>query len=285
MTFLAAALTHCRLQQIMARVIPGAKPVAATLVAAFLFLGVSAASIRADGPADCGIMPGISIPASDSDFGGGDRILRSTRSDNSNCELHISIVREADPVGPVLTPCVVTVTPRQVTGRGTAGTVSADGDCGSLFLDWSVNVQAPAVQSQPDSGGASASGESSTTAYGKITGDDALGFDVFWHYSKVTWSHNESEVLSATQYTDGWKRAHWVLISKSNNITKINSTKYEAWSKRDYMTTTIPAGNVTTVTLHARLDGLFNCTYSSKPYHLWNTFGLDLDYECKEGSP
>ena len=51
------------------------------------------------------------------------------------------------------------------------------------------------------------------------------------------------------------------------------------------MTTVLPAGNETKVTLHARLSGLFNCTYVSRPYHLWNFFGLDLDYECQVGSP
>ena len=49
MTFRVAALTHCRQQQKMARVIPGAKPMAATLVAAVLFLAISAAAL-ADQP-------------------------------------------------------------------------------------------------------------------------------------------------------------------------------------------------------------------------------------------
>ena len=37
--------------------------------------------------------------------------------------------------------------------------------------------------------------------------------------------------------------------------------------------------------LYPRAGGAFNCTYSSRPYHLWNVFGLDLDYECRAGSP
>jgi len=68
-------------------------------------------------------------------------------------------------------------------------------------------------------------------------------------------------------------------------MTRQSSSKLKAWSRRDYMTPTIPAGNDTTVTLYARTSGAFNCTYSSRPYHLWNTFGLDLDYECLRGSP
>ena len=46
MTFPSATLIHCRHQPRIARVAPGAKPMAATLVAAILLLGISAAARR-----------------------------------------------------------------------------------------------------------------------------------------------------------------------------------------------------------------------------------------------
>lgn len=71
----------------------------------------------------------------------------------------------------------------------------------------------------------------------------------------------------------------------SANMTSESSTELNACNTCDYMTSRNPSGNRTTLTLYAGSGGAFSCTYVRKPCHLKNPFGLDLDYECLEGTP
>jgi len=144
-------------------------------------------------------MPSISLDAGSTAFAKDKQLSRSIASNNGNCDLELYVTRESAFVGTAETPCVVKVTPRQVTGQGVAGNIAVEGDCGVLSLEWSVNVAGA------DSGATQSQDVGTTTAYGKITGDDFIGFDVFWHYTKVKWTHTSIAVLSGTQYVNGWR--------------------------------------------------------------------------------
>lgn len=113
---------------------------------------------------DCDSMTPLSIS---SDFFNANVLQQSARA--SDCDVQISFTQISRVDTPVLTPCVVSLSQRAVSGRGTAGNASSKGDCGVLEVEWSIKVQAVSV----DVG--------RTSAYGKITGDDFIGYDVFWH--------------------------------------------------------------------------------------------------------
>ena len=302
MPYPLATHVHKRSHQPNRRIIAGVMLTAATIVAVVLFLA-TVATARAESPGDAGPTSGdcagfspIVLTANDANFGNTNRIERSQRPSTSNCALTLAVTRQgrtsqSDGASAASgasghAPCVVTLTPRNVTGNGAAGRVSSSGNCGGLTIAWTVNV-APrtgtALPVEPVAASRTSSASpSSRTAFAKITGDDFLGIDVFWHHVKVVWTYTRYAITSSSHTTDGRPKLPWWHQQRQHDrLIRHNSTRHEAYDEREWYTGLAPSGNRTRATLTVRPEGLYNCRYSSDPDAGWDQFALDLDYECR----
>ena len=297
-----ATQVHTRFRLRNRRITPGVMLTTTAIAVVVLFLA-TVATARADAPGDAGPTSGdcagfspIVLTANDANFGNTNRIERSQLPSASNCALTLAVTRQertsqgdaangaSGASGHV--PCVITLTPRNVTGNGAAGTVSSSGNCGGLTIAWTVNVAPrPEAALPPEPAAASrvaGAASSSPTAYAKITGDDFFGIDVFSHYVRVVWTYTRFAITSSSHTTGGGPKLPWWHQQRQNDrIIRHNSTRHEAYDQREWYTGLAPSGNTTRATLIVRPEGLYNCRYSTNPDAGWDQFALDLDYECR----
>ena len=281
MTFRAAALTHCRFQQKIARVIPGVKPVAATLVAAVLFLGISAAA-RADDPGasnDCAGLRPISLTASP------ERVVRGlVSSPTANCYFTLE-VRQGEPAkaedaATDSLPCVVTSKPVMAHSRGIRLETTAAGHCAGL----QVSVEIVPRRSNYDVAlGGGTSGSESATA--KLNGLDLPGLTMFEHWAWLHWTYEDGAVVVLTE-EDGYDdNTFWDLVSQARGSRVRSDTGYyDRWHSAVWHSDGFPVkaspdiGAETKATISGGPTGGFHCYFT----HYW-TYGA-IEYVGKRFS-
>ena len=259
MTFRTAALTHCRLQQRVARVVPGAKPVAATLVAAFLFLGISAVA-RADDPGGsngCSGLAPITLTASP------DYVVRGGHpSAAADCGLSLELGKlpTDGERPPDAEPCIVTATPSPMGSTGLRVRVRSTGHCDGVEIRSTTDVESPVDSSdrvQASSGYAA--------AYAKIVGEDPIDLDMFYNKSKIAWGYTATTVNSGTHYKSGWVWSTdvWSVKSHASSFVKHGDTRYEGYHNVQFKAIQLTEAD-TKATLNAKPGGAFSCAFSIK---------------------
>ena len=260
MTFRTADLIHCRLQQSIGRVIPAAKPMAATLVAVFLLLGASSAAL-ADGPGeadDCAGLQAVTLTASTE---------TTVRTDHppsaAGCGLPLELGQLPpidDQRSPDAEPCVVTATPSPMGVTGIRVLIRPVGDCDGAEIRLTTSI---GPQGNPGGGTQASSGYAA--AYAKIVGKDPIDLDMFYNKSKVAWGYTATTVDSASHYPSDWVWSSfvWSVTSRASSLTKQGDTSYQGYNHVKFKAVQFTEAD-TKATLVAKPGGAFSCNFSIK---------------------
>jgi len=115
-------------------------------------------------------------------------------------------------------------------------------------------------------------------AYAKVRGEDALGIDVFYNKSKVTWDYTASAVSNGSHYSTDWVLwSGWSVTSRSSSLTKQGNTSYQGYNRVKFKAFQNTRAD-TKATLTAKPGGAFTCTFSIK--WSWRPIGFDDDTLC-----
>ncbi|MCY4617750.1 MAG: hypothetical protein OXD50_04230 [Chloroflexi bacterium] len=264
MPFRHATLIHKHATQQQRRLIPGISLVAATLVAVVLLL-VTTTNLHAHDP---GVEPDEASPcdgitSGQLSVGTLNSESRSFSSLDNECQFNV-VVTSPSIQGEVPTNCQISYEP-VATSAGLEVTFSMTGACDGVLVESEITMP-------PDSGVEEVTQAASTSsgkwALSKLIGHDLPHAIMFLHYSRVDWTYNGAEILSARQsvgrFTNDWWHTH---STRKHSFMNTLNTIFDAWDDVEWHSDGFPEDTFPDVRADSRVTTRVRAGGSHSCYH------------------